>query len=168
MQKTTLPAPTARKHSRKRQTVQISGWGKPQLREAMQLIAKQEGISFSQIVVAFCEAGVREKYHIQQEMLAQPILEAAIDRKMNRLMNRLAEFLGRSVYEAGQVRWLFVNFLYRQVLNPDKQLTKEEFYNLLDTSQKETIKAVRRWNPHIQDVVSAIKDFLKGEEGEQT
>ena len=164
MQKHTLISSTPRKHSRKRQTVQISGWGKPQLREAMQLIAQQEGISFSQIVVAFCEAGVREKYHLQQEILAQPILEAAIDRKLNRLMNRLAEFLGRSVYEAGQMRWLLVNFLYRQVLSPHKQLTKEEFYDLLDTSQKETIKAIRRWNPNIKDVVTAIKDFLKAEE----
>ena len=44
-------------------------WVKPQLKEAMELIAKQEGISLPQIGSELLEAGVAEKLHIQQEIL---------------------------------------------------------------------------------------------------
>jgi hypothetical protein len=124
-----------KKHSRKRKTVQISGWGRPQLKEAMELIAKQEGISLSQIVVSFCEAGVAEKLHIQQEILAEPILRKLIREELRPLRNSLSEFHGRELFELGQVRWLFINKLYREVIHPEKKFTTEELYTLLDASR---------------------------------
>ncbi len=165
MKKTAPPAsPVVKKHSRKRQTVQIAGWGKPHLKAALARIAAEEGISLSQTVVAFLEAGVRQQLHIQQELLAQPILEAVMEKKLNRLSNQLADFLGRSVFETGQLRWLFVNLLYRDVLFPNKPLTKEEFYDLLDTSSKETLKNLHSFVPPFSDAIAAIKQRLKNAE----
>jgi len=159
-----MPAPKRR--STKRRTVQLSGWGSPELQAEMKRIAQSEGISLSATVVSACEALVAVKLQKRREILEKPILEAFFDKKMNHVINRLAEFLGRSVLEVGQMRWLFVNTLFREVIHPDKKLTKEEFYRLLDTSQKETVKAVKQWNPNIQDIVAAIKQQLK--EGKDT
>ena len=162
--KTSRPQNYSKKRSNKRRTVQLSGWGSPTLKAEMKRIAESEGITLSQTIVAACEELVHQKLKTRREMLEKPILEAFFDKKMNQMINRLAEFLGRSVYEGGQLRWLFVNKLYREVLHPNKTLTKEEFYKLLDTSQKETMKAVKQWNPNIKDIVAAIKEQLK--EGE--
>jgi hypothetical protein len=164
MQNTAYPNNTpAKKHSRKRQTVQISGWGRPQLKTALQRLAESEGISFSQTIIAILEAGVREKLHIQQEILAEPIMRKLLREELRPLRNDLSEFHGRSLFEIGQVRWLFINKLYREVLNPEKKFTKEEFYKLLDTSRKETIQSIKQWNHTIIEVVAAIKKRLAGE-----
>jgi hypothetical protein len=159
------------KHSTRRQTVQLSGWGSAALKAEMERIAQSEGISLSQTVVSACEALVRVKLERRRDILEKPILEAFFDKKITRVTNRLAEFLGRSVFETGQMRWLFVNTLYRDVLrqvaaeqSPEKkEALRHAFYKLLDTSQKETVKAVKHWNPNIIDVVATIKAQLKEE-----
>src|SRR6266496_1313963 len=75
MQAPALPHnPHARKHSTKRQTVQISGWGRQQLKEALRRLAESESISFSQTVISILENGVVAKLHIQQEILAESIM----------------------------------------------------------------------------------------------
>ena len=132
----------------------------------MKRIAQSEGISLSATVVSACEALVSAKLQKRREILEKPILEAFFDKKMNHVMNRLADFLARSMYEMGQMRWLFVNSLYREVIHPDKKLTEKEFYQLLDTSQKEAVKAVKQWSPNMIDAVKAIRQFLK--EGKDT
>jgi hypothetical protein len=166
-----LHSPHARKHSTKRATVQLSGWGSPELKAELERIAASEGITLSQTIVAACEAVVRAKHERRRDVLEKPILEAFFDRKMNQVVNRLAEFLGRSVYEIGQLRWLYVNTLYHDTLrkiataktSEQKEALQQAFYQLLDTSQKETVKAARHWNPNIIDVVATIKAQLKEE-----
>jgi len=156
------------KHSKKRQKVKLYIWVDPPEKAELERLAESGGLSLSQTGRAIIVDGIRQKLRIEREVLATPILEAYFDKKMNQVINRLSEFLGRSVYEGGQMRWLFVNALYREVINPDKKLTQEEFYTLLDTSQKETVKAVKQWNPTIQNVVEAIKGQLKEGEEKQT
>lgn len=157
-----------RKHSTKRQKVKLYVWVEPHEKTELERLAESGGLSLSQTGRAIIVDGIRQKLRIEREVLATPILEAFFDKKMNRVINRLSEFLARSVYEGGQVRWLFINTLYREVINPDRKLTQEEFYKLLDTSQKETVKAVKQWNPNMQDVVEAIKKYLREGEGKQT
>ncbi len=168
--------PGTKKRSVKRQTVQISGWGSPELKAEMGRIAESEGISLSQTVVAACEELVHQKLLKRREILEKPILEAFFDKKMNSVINRLSEYLGRSVYETGQLRWLYVNTLYHDALNQiaaetdpkKKEQLSKDFYKLLDTSQKETIKSVKQWSPNIQDVVRAIKEYLREGEDKHT
>jgi len=52
-------------------------------------------------------------------------------------------------------------------VNPNRTLSKEEFYGLLDESSKETLKNLRRFSPHIAEVVKAMKQWLSGEEEQQ-
>ena len=158
--------PQARNHSHKRQKVKLYIWVDPPEKIELERIAESEGLSLSQIGRAMIVDGMRQKLRIEREVLATPILEAFFDKKMNQMINRLAEYVSRSVFETGQMRWLYINTLYRDVLHPDKKFTKEEFYNLLETSEKETIKSVKQWNPNIKDMVVAIKQWFK--EGDTT
>ena len=158
--------PASKRRSTKRQTVPMTIWGSPDEKKALQQIAESSGVSFSRAGRAILVDGIRQKLRIEREVLAQPMLEAFFDKKMNQMMNRLAEYVSRSVFETGQLRWLYINTLYREVLHPDKKFTKEEFYKLLETSEKETIKRVKQWNPNIKDMVAAIKHSLK--EGDDT
>jgi hypothetical protein len=152
-----------KKHSRKRKTVQISGWGRPELKAALARIAASEGISFSQTVIALLENGVAAKLHLQQEILAEPRLRKLLREELSPLKNTLAEFHGRELLETGQIRWLMVNRLYQQVLNPNEKLTEQGFYGLLDTSRKETLKSIHQWNHTIIEAVKAVRKRLTGE-----
>ena len=118
-------------------------------------------LSVSQVGRAIIVDGIRQELRIEREVLATPILEAFFDKKMNQVVNKLSAFLARYIYESGQMRYLVVNRLYREVVQPERKLTKEEFYHLLETSEKETIKAVKQWNPNIQEMVVAIKQHFK-------
>ena len=155
----------SKRRSNKRQTVPITIWASIDEKKELQRLAESSGLTTSRTGRAILVDGIRRKLRIEREALATPALEATMHKEMNRLINHLSQFLGRSVYETGQTRWLFINKLYREVINPDKKLTKEEFYKLLDTSQKETLKNVKQWNPTINDVVATIKQWLK--EGEE-
>ena len=156
------------KHLKKRRTVQISGWGSSELRAEMKRIAESEGISLSQTVVAGCEELVRVRLERRREILQEPILEAMIDRKINRLINYLSQYLGRIAYETGQTRLLLINSMLREVIHPGKKLSKDEFYELLDKSSKDTLKNIHRFIPPISDVIEGIKQWLKeGQKGEE-
>ncbi len=136
-------------------------WVEPAEKRELERIAQSKGLSVSQTGRAIIVDGIRQELRIEREALATPLLEAFFEKKMNHVINKLSEFLARNVYESGQVRYLFVNRLYREVLNPDRKLTKEEFYKLLETSEKETIKRVKQWNPHMKDMVAAIRQWFK-------
>jgi hypothetical protein len=157
------PSARAKTHSTKRRTVQFSGWGSPELKAELKRIAESEGISQSQLVVAACEQLVHAKLQKRREMLEKPILEAFFDKKLNRVLTIFGEYLGRTIYETGQLRFLFINKLYREVVHQGQQLTREEYYQLLDESQRETLKTVKQWNPNAQDIVAAIKRKLQEE-----
>ena len=161
----------SKKRSTKRRTVPVTIWMSPEEKTALQQLATQSGLSFSETGRAMLIDGIRQRLRLERDVLATPILEAFFDKKMNQVVNRLAEFLGRSVYETGQLRWLYVNTLYHDTLRriatakttQQKEAIQKEFYKLLDTSQKETVKAVREWNPKIIDIVAAIRERLKEE-----
>src|SRR2546421_6405741 len=99
--------PASRRRSTKRQTVPMTIWGSPDEKKALQQIAESSGVSFSRAGRAILVDGIRQKLRIEREVLAQPMLEAFFDKKMNQVSNRLADFLARSMYEMGQMRWLF-------------------------------------------------------------
>jgi hypothetical protein len=164
MQKTTYPRPTPRKHSRKRQTVHADSWMPQQLQTALLQIGKEEQLSLSCVIRSFCEAGVKQRLHEQHAVLLPAIIEAAIDKKMNRLIDKLADFFARSLFDTGQLKWLSVNLFYHDVLSPNKHWTQEEYYALLDTSRKEAVQAMKQWNPNITEAVAEIKKWLREEE----
>ena len=153
-----------KKRSTKRRTEQISGWGNPQLKADMIWIAQSEGISLSQAVVSACEELVRMKRQTRREVLEKPILEAFFDKKLGFVVNQQTNYLSRLLVEVEQLRWLYVNVLQFHVLHPNKELPKEKYYQLLDDSQKEAVKAVKAWKPDIHSVAVEVKKYLQERE----
>jgi hypothetical protein len=146
-QQGSLP-PHERKHSARRQKVKLSIWVETPEKTELERLAKNNGLSVSETGRKILVDGIRQRLRLEREVLAMPILEAFFDKKMNQVVNRLAEFLGRIASEQDTKK---------------KEALQKAFYQLLDTSQKETVKAVKHWNPNIIDVVAAIKARLKGE-----
>jgi hypothetical protein len=154
-----------KKRSRKRRTVQISGWGRPQLKAMLAQIALTEGISFSQTVISLLEESVLAKLHRQKETFSEPLLRKLIREELRPLQHTLAEFHGRELFETGQMRWLLVNQLFWQVLPPTEQMTEKRLYDLLDTARKETLASINQWNHMIVEAVQIIRKRLVPEEG---
>jgi hypothetical protein len=154
------------KRSTRRKTVPGTIWMSAAEKTALRQLADSEGLSFSQAGRHILVEGIEQKLRIKRDVLAEPAITAAMHKEMTRLTNNLAEFQGRILFEVGQLRWLYVNKMYWEVLNPDKTLTKEEYRGLLKTSIDETMKNLHRYVPQIAEVVAAIKKwFAAGEAG---
>lgn len=154
-----------------RHKVKVYIWLEIPERTELKRVAENTGLSVSETGRAMIVDGTRQRLRLEREVMGMEMLEAFFDKKVNSIMNRLAEYLSRSIYETGQLRWLYVNTLYHDTLRriaaekdtKRKEALQKDFYKLLDTSQRETVKAVREWNPKITAIVAAIKERLKAE-----
>jgi hypothetical protein len=166
LMQSTAPATSIpkRTHSTKRQKVKVNIWLDRPEKAELERLAASEGLSLSRTGRALVVDGLVQKLRLQREALAQPAVAATMHTEMTRLINNLSQFQGRIVFEVGQLRWLVINKMYRDVLHPNRTLSKEEFYGLLDQSSKETMKNLRRFVPHIAEVVKAMKRWLTEEE----
>jgi len=146
--------PQARKHSSKRQTVQVASWVKPPVRVELLRLAEKEGLSVSSVSAALLEEAIRQKLHIQHAVLLQPIIKQAIREQMTAYSSRLAVLLVRSSYASEQTRSLATNILSRQpgvtqpvleeILNGSSNVAKR---NITHLSQQlaSLIKEVKKW-----------------------
>jgi hypothetical protein len=161
---TTMPkkiafsSPTARKHSRTRQTVQISGWGRPQLKAELSRIAEQAGVSFSQTVVAALEAWVRQQLHSQHAVLLETIIDQAIGKHMRAYSNRLAVLLVRSLFNAEQTRSYAINILGRMAGMTEGELT-EIRHGASDSARAN----ITRISPQLKTLIEAVQKELLDE-----
>jgi hypothetical protein len=151
-------------YSKKRQTVHVTLWVSPSEKAELERLAQQEGLSVSQTGRTILVDGLRQRLRIEREVLAQPILEQTIHKEISRLIGKLSLLLGQGMFEAGQMRRLFVNHLYRNVTHAEQKLTKEAFYELLDTCREETIKNMFSRTRHNSEVVAAIAKWLREEQ----
>ncbi len=149
-------------HSKNRQTVQISGWGRPQLKAELKRIAEREGLSLSQTVIAALEEWVRQQLHIQHAVLLQPIIEQAIRKQMRGISTRLAWLVVRVAFDAGQTRSIVTNILGRQ-----PGVSEDELKHILDESNKTAKGNITRRTPQIAELIEAVEQWIVTEEGEQ-
>jgi hypothetical protein len=143
--------------SRKRQTVQISSWGKPQLKAALKRIAEQEGLSLSQTVVAALEEWVRQQLHLQHAVLLETIIDKAIGKHMRAYSNRLAVLLVRSLFATEQTRSFAVNILGRQA-----GMTETELTEIKDGARNSARANITRITPQLKTLIAAVqREFLE-------
>ncbi len=153
--------PQSRKHSQKRQMVQLTIWLTPSVKAEIQRIAAKEGLSVSSVGRAGLEEWVRQKLHLQHAVLLQPIIETAIRQELKGILKKLVVFLSRNAYEAGWTRRLASNILKYQpgILNEEKLNT------ILDRSSSDARKYVFRKTPETNELNEAIEQWLlQGEE----
>jgi len=150
----------AKKHSTKRQLVQLTIWLTPSVKAEIQRIANTEGLSVSQTGRAGLEEWVRQKLHIQHAVLLQPIIETTIRQELRGMVKKLVIFLTRNAYEAGWTRRLTSN-----TLKYSPGMTEEKLNTILDRSCMDARKYIFRRTPETNELHEAIEKWLlQGEE----
>ena len=143
-------------------TAKVTLWIKPIVKEELERIAKREGLSLSAAGAAFLEEALRQKVHVQQAVLLQPIIEQAIRKQMRGISTRLAWLLVRVAYDGGQTRSLVTNVLGRQ-----PGVTPEILQTILENSGKTAKGNITRRTPQLTELIEAVEDWIQPEGVEQ-
>jgi len=106
-------SPRSQNYSKKRRTVQISGWCRPQLKAELERIAKEQGLSLSQVVVSGLEQWALWNIHEQQEAFFYPKLRQIMREEREASENRIVFFLMRIAIASEQSRILTTELLKR-------------------------------------------------------
>jgi hypothetical protein len=142
-------------------TVHLDLWVQPIVKEELQRLAKQEGLTMSATGAALLEAAIRQKLNLKQGVLLQPIVKTAIREQMQGLSNRLAWLLARNAFTSEQTRAIATNILGRQ-----QGITKEELKTILDFTKRTAQGNLTRRNPELEELIVAIKQWLDQDEQE--
>jgi hypothetical protein len=152
-----------RRHSRTRQTVQVSAWVKPAIKAELQRIAAQERLSLSQTCGTLLAEAIRQKLHVQHAVLLQPIIETTIRKELSRTLSRVVLLLLRIAYEEGQTRRLVTNILGRQ-----PGVTPALLEHILDASSRDARNTIFLKTPQLASLIDAFEQWLREEEGTNT
>lgn len=147
-----------RHHSRTRRTVQVAAWVKPAIKQELQRIAGQEGLSLSQTCGTLLEEAIRQKLHVQHAVLLQPIIETTIRKELSRNFSRFVLLLMRIAFEAGQTRRIAANILGRQ-----PGVTPAVLEHILDASSEQSRKNTFRKTPQLASLIEEFEQWLKEE-----
>jgi RecB family endonuclease NucS len=146
-------------HSRKRKTVVVSLWVKPEIKAEVWRLAEKEGLSVSKFSGALLEEALHQKLHIQHAVLLQPIIEQAISRRMAAISTRLSSLMVRGVLDIGQVRRLVVNLLARQ-----PGMTQQTLEEILDGSHEGARKQITHMTPQLATLIEEVEKWLLQDE----
>ncbi len=144
-----------RTHSRKRKTVVVSLWVKPEIKAEIKRLAEKEGLSVSKYAGSLLEEGLHQKLHIQHAVLLQPLIEQAISKRMAAISTRLSSLLVRGVLDTGQVRRLVVNLLARQ-----PGMTQQTLEEIIDGSQEGSRKQITHMTPQLASLIAEVEKWL--------
>ena len=162
MQETALfTSSPGRKHSSKRQTVQVVSWVKPAISSEVKRIAEKEGLSVSKVSATLLEEAIRQKLHIQHAVLLQPIIEQTISKHLRTRDNRLAFLLARGAFESGMTKALAV-FLLKQA-GVDQARLKA----MLDECSRKARTTLLRKTPQLETVLAEVAAWLEEKESNE-
>jgi hypothetical protein len=147
----------------KRQTVHLTLHVDPIVKQELQRIAEQEGLTVSKTGSAFLEQALQNNVNMHYSALLEPIIKTAIRKHTTAGFNRLAFLLARNSFAAEQTRAIVANILGRQ-----QGITKEELQTILDLTKQTAKGNLTRRNPELEELIVAIKQWLDHEEEEPT
>lgn len=117
--------------------------------------------AYDKLIATLLEEACRQRLHTQHAVLLTSIVEQAIAKQMARERSRIAALLVRIAFDANQTRTLATNILGRQPrMNPDKLTT------ILDASFRKAKMDITRRSPQIQELITAVENWLNGVEEE--
>jgi hypothetical protein len=143
----------------KRQTVQLTLWVDPIVKEELERIAKREGLSLSKSGAAFLKRSLQQNIDLEYSALLTPIIEAAIDKRMRLRDTRLAWLLVRVAFDTGQTRSLVTNILGKQ-----QGMTEERLKTILAMSQRTAKGNITRKTPQLTELMEAVEKWLAEDE----
>src|SRR5436305_7325469 len=139
----------------KRQTVNITSWVKPSVKEAYEHIATREGVTLSQAGAAALEESLARRLHIQHRGIFQPMIEHAIAKEMRAYSSRIALLLVRSLFTSEQTRAIAYNILRKQ-----PGMTDEQVDDIMDGSKSTAKRNIGQVSPELAPVMQAIEQWL--------
>src|ERR671914_1166579 len=154
---------TPNRNVAKSSTVHLDLWVNPIVKAELQRLAEQEGLSVSATGAALLEGALRQKLHLQQGVLLQPLIKQTIRDQMQGISNRLAFLLARNAFSSEQTRSLATNILGRQ-----QGMTEETLKNILAMTKRTAKGNLTRRNPELEELIVAIKQWLDDAEQEPT
>jgi hypothetical protein len=137
--------------SKKRQTVPLTLWVRPEIKAEIQRRSDLEGPSMSKIGGELLAAMLRQDLHAQHSVLLQPIIEEAMKKEMAKYSTRLAKLLVRTAFEAGKARALIYNLLR---LQPGMKSTLLHEFD--DGSSKSARDNITDWEPKLETVLAEV------------
>ena len=137
--------------SKKRQTVPLTLWVRPEIKAEIQRRSDLEGPSMSKIGGELLAAMLRQDLHAQHSVLLQPIIEEAMKKEMAKYSTRLAKLLVRVAFDAGKARALIHN-----VLRVQPGMTTEDLDNFDDGSSKTALSNITHWEPKLETVLAEM------------
>ena len=154
--------PRTQKHrSAKQRTVQLILWVNPIVKEALQRIAKREGLSLSKSGAAFLKRSLQQNIDLEYSALLTPIIEAAIDRRMRARDARLSWLIARNIFASEQTRAVAANILGRQ-----QGMTEETLKTILVMTKRSAQSTLTRRNPELEELMAAVKQWVDRAEQE--
>jgi hypothetical protein len=145
--------------TRTKRTQKLTLWVEPIVKDELERIAKREGLSLSKSGAAFLKRSLQQNIDLEYSALLTPIIEAAIDKRMNARDNRLAWLLVRVAFASEQTRAITANILGRQ-----QGMTEETLKNILAMSQRTAKGNITRRTPQIAELMEAVEKWLAGDE----
>jgi hypothetical protein len=143
----------------KRKTVHLTLWVDPIVKRELQRVAELEGLTVSKTGAAFLKQALQQNVDLHYSALLTPIIETAIDKRMNSRDSRLAWLLIRIAFDTGQTRSLVTNILGRQ-----QGMTEDMLKNILAMSQRTAKGNLTRRTPQITELMEAVEKWLAEDE----
>jgi hypothetical protein len=157
----TATARSKNKPTPKRKTVHLTIWIDPIVKRELQRLAAQEGLTVSKTGSAFLEQALQNNVDMHYSALLEPIIKHEIHKQMQGISNRLAFLLARNAFSSEQTRAIAANILGRQ-----DDMTEEELKTILAMTKRTAKGNLTRRNPELEELISAIKQWLDHEEQE--
>jgi hypothetical protein len=157
-------ARSKKKPDPKRKTVHLTLHVDPIVKQELQQVAEQEGLTVSKTGSAFLEQALQNNVDMHYSALLEPIIKTAIRKHITAGFNRLAWLLVRIAFDAEQTRAIATNILGRQ-----QGMTEETLKNILAMSQRTAKGNITRTSPEMRELIDAVENWLfsKDEEQEQ-
>src|SRR5918996_3616866 len=145
----------------KRKTVHLTIWVEPIVKRELQRIAQEEGLTVSKTGAAILKQALQHTVDMHYGALLTPIIETAINKRMNSRDNRLAWLLARNAFAAEQTRAIVANILGRQ-----SGMTEDTLKTILAMTKRTAQSILTRRNPELNELIAATKQWLDNAEKE--
>jgi hypothetical protein len=156
----------SRKHSTRRQTVPLTTWLKKPIRQEIDRISKDSGLSTSKTAAVLLEEAVHQKLHLQHAILLGPIIEDVLAKERQKDRSRMATLLVQNTALTRQLKYLVTHLLGRT--GSQQRVTAQELEKILDWSKRKAREGVINRGQHTEALVDAIGQWLDADGKEET
>jgi len=151
---------TQKRTNLKRQTVQLTLWVNPLVKEELQRIVQYESATGSKLTLStvgarILERGLQHHVDMQYGTLLEPIIRQEIRRQLHAYSSRIAHLLVRMTFAAEQTRSLVANILGRL-----PGMKPEALDHLLDSSATAARQKIFMKSPQLEKSLKEVESWL--------